>query len=448
MVSNKNLQDLNTNIDDYSVEELYNLLELEEFTREHIILSVNDLTTNVFSNNTSIKEFFLNAQTKLLDYLTNYDSSIDTLLHNNANSNIETNIDTDNDSTDNNNINYKEGFVGLNQDQEPTQNPTQNPTPNSTPNPNPLSDFVITNVLRKKKFHFNTAQKIYSNEEPVNCRMYVQRTINVKSAALMSITCKMPLLIHSSKVNNFFTIQKFIGQACDFSAQIIIEDGYYEDRNAMSKALDLSVNSQDIVNANFLNNITFSFNHVNIGSFKLIRTSLNISVSYFGIDFTSTANSQYSLATILGFSTTNTSSIYNGLPAETLTLTGSKPYNTISNKLPFFFCFEDNNNSLTSNYICLNTNFIQARVLAKISPVTCFRTSNTLSTNFDNTNANVLVYNGRVNIENFSVKILDVYGNILLSLNDDFCFELEFECEELTANNNSSIILPNILPNI
>ena len=87
-------------------------------------------------------------------------------------------------------------------------------------------------------------------------------------------------------------------------------------------------------------------------------------------------------------------------------------------------------------------------MLAKISPVTCFRTSNTLSTNFDNTNANVLVYNGRVNIENFSVKILDVYGNILLSLNDDFCFELEFECEELTANNNSSIILPNILPNI
>ena len=443
MVSNKNLQDLNTNIDDYSIEELYNLLELEEFTREHIILTVNDLTANVFSNNTSIKEFFFKAQTKLLDYLTNYDSSIDTLLHNNANSNIETN------STNNN----KEGFVGLNQDQDSDEEQEEEQQQES--NQNSLSDFVITNITRKKKFHFNTAQKIYSNEEPVNCRMYVQRNINVKSATLMSITCKMPLLIHSSKVNNFFTIQKYVGQSCDFSAQIIIDDGYYEDVQAMSNtininiqknALDLSINSLDIVNANFLNNITFSFNHINVGRFELTSASLIRDISYYALDFTSTANSQYSLATILGFSTTNNSN--NASTTGILTLTGSKPYNTISNKLPFFFCFEDNNNSLTSNYICLKTNFIQARVLAKISPITCSHISNILSTNFDDTNANVLVYNGRVNIENFSVKILDIYGNLMLSINDDFCFELEFECEELTANNNSSIILPNILPNI
>jgi len=442
MTSNINLQNLNTNIDDYSIEELYNLLELEEFTREHIILTVNDLTTNVFSNNASIKEFFLNAQTKLLDYLTNYDGSIDSLLHNYANSNIETNSNTN-----------KEGFVGLNQEQDSDEEPEPEQQQETT---NSLSDFVITNILRKKKFHFNTAQKTYSNEEPVNCRMYVQRTINVKSATLMSITCKMPLLIHSSKVNNFFTIQKYVGEICDFSAQIIIDEGYYEDSLTMSntinsniqkKALDLSVNSQDFLNANFLNNITFSFNYINIGMFQLISASLIRSISYYVLDFTSTANSQYSLATILGFSTINNSNIFNN-SGDILTITGSKPYNTISNKLPFFFCFEDNNNSLTSNYICLKTNFIQARVLAKISPITCFRISNTLSINFDDTNANVLVYNGRVNIENFSVKILDVYGNLLLSINDDFCFELEFECEELTATNGSSIILPNILPNI
>ena len=217
--------------------------------------------------------------------------------------------------------------------------------------------------------------------------------------------------------------------------------------NIQKKALDLSVNSQDISNANFLNNITFSFNYINIGIFKLTSAFLiSSSISYYALDFTSTANSQYSLATILGFSTTNNSN--NASTSNILTITGTKPYNTISNKLPFFFCFEDNNNSLTSNYICLKTNFIQARVLAKISPNSCFRISNTLSTNFDDTNANVLVYNGRVNIENFSVKILDVYGNLMLSINDDFCFELEFECEELTSTNSSSIILPNIVPNI
>jgi len=138
MTSNINLQNLNTNIDDYSIEELYNLLELEEFTREHIILTVNDLTTNVFSNNASIKEFFLNAQTKLLDYLTNYDGSIDSLLHNYANSNIETNSNTN-----------KEGFVGLNQEQDSDEEPEPEQQQETT---NSLSDFVITNILRKKNF--------------------------------------------------------------------------------------------------------------------------------------------------------------------------------------------------------------------------------------------------------------------------------------------------------
>jgi S-adenosylmethionine hydrolase len=96
---------------------------------------------------------------------------------------------------------------------------------------------------------------------------------------------------------------------------------------------------------------------------------------------------------------------------------------------------------LVSNYICLKTNFIQARILAKISPLTCFQSSHILSTNFDDSNKNTLFYNGRVNIENFSVKIIDTYGNILLSINEDYCFEIEFECEELTSTNNSIITL-------
>lgn len=58
MTSKATPTNFNTNIDDYSIEELYNLLELEEFTREQIIISVNYLTTNVFNNNETIKEFF------------------------------------------------------------------------------------------------------------------------------------------------------------------------------------------------------------------------------------------------------------------------------------------------------------------------------------------------------------------------------------------------------
>ena len=440
MTSNTKLTNLNTNIDDYSIEELYNLLELEEFTREQIIISVNYLTTNVFNNNETIKEFFLNIQDKLLNYLTTYNSSFDNMLHANANSNIETNND---DISENEENNLKEGFSDLNMETDPITNDVIQP----------LSNFVITNVLRKKKFYFDTNQKIYSNEDPTNCKMYVQRTINVIKAKLISLTCKVPLLIHTSKLNNFFTIQKFVGPVCDFSAQIIIDDGYYEESVKMAQTININIQKyalqtrdQDVSGSEFLQGLTFSFNYLNKSVFELSYNQTSYDISYYAIDFTSTANSYYALSAILGFTSANIiNSIIINSDTTPITLTSPKPYNTISNKLPFFFCFEDNNNSIINNYICQKANIIQSRVLARIAPLTCPQTSNILSTKFNEFNSNVLVYNGRANIENFTVKIIDIYGNILLSIDDDYCFEIEFECEELTSTNNSSIVLPNIV---
>ena len=441
MTSNTKLTNINTNIDDYSIEELYNLLELEEFTKEQIIISVNYLTTNVFNNNETIKEFFLNIQDKLLNYLTTYNSSFDNMLHANANSNIETTNDDISEENEENNIsenNSKEGFTGLNMETNPITNDVIQP----------LSNFVVKTVLRKKKFYFDTNQKIYSNEDPTNCKMYVQRTINVIKAKLISLTCKVPLLIHTSKLNNFFTIQKFVGPVCDFSAQIIIDDGYYEESVKMAQTININIQKyalqtrdQDVSGSEFLQGLTFSFNYLNKSVFELSYNQTSYDISYYAIDFTSTANSYYALSNILGFTSAN---IINS-DATTLTLTSPKPYNTISNKLPFFFCFEDNNNSIISNYICQKANVIQSRVLARIAPLTCPQTSNILSTKFNEFNSNVLLYNGRANIENFTVKIIDIYGNILLSIDDDYCFEIEFECEELTSTNNSSIVLPNII---
>jgi len=459
MTSNANLTNINTNIEDYSIEELYNLLELEEFTREQIIINVNHLTTNVFKNNEILTEFFLNAQDKLLNYLTNSNSTIDNMLHNNANNNIETNNDNNDDNDADNdayndannddddnyikNTNIKEGFDGLNNNQKDTIQP--------------LSNFVIKNVLRKKKFYFDTKQKLYSNEDPTNCKMYVQRTNNVIKAKLISLTCKVPLLIHSSKLNNFFTIKKFVGSVCNFSTQIIIDDGYYEESVSMAETININIekkaltlSNQDISGSNFLKDLTFSFNYLNKSVFELSYNQILYDISYYSIDFTSTANSYYALSNILGFTSAaiiNSDSIntINGTPNRPLTIIGQKPYNTISNKLPFFFCFEDNNNSIINNYICQKANVIQSRVLARIAPITCPQTSNTLSTKFNEFNSNVIVYNGRVNIENFVVKIIDIYGNILLSIDDDYCFEIEFECEELTSTNSSSIVIPNIV---
>ena len=308
----------------------------------------------------------------------------------------------------------------------------------------------------KKKFHFNTREKTYNNDVPTNCRMYIQRTLNVTKAKLISLTCKAPFLIHSSKINNFFTIKKFLGEECDFSTQITIDDGYYEDSSAMAQTININIQkkaldlqTQDISGSNFLKNISYHFNYLNKSVFELSYNQLLYDITYYTLDFTSTANSQYSLATILGFTSSKiiNSSIITNTTTSPITITSPNTYNTISNKLPFFFCFEDNNNSLVNNYICLKTNFIQSRVLAKISPLTCPQVSNILSTKLNEFNSNVILYNGKVNIENFIVKIIDTFGNVLLSIDDDYCFEIEFECEELTSNissnSSSNISFPN-----
>ena len=82
MLSNENLKntnytDFNTNIDDYTISELYNLLELDEMSRENILLKIHELTSNTFKNNDSIKDFFLQVQNKLLNYLSEFNNTLD-----------------------------------------------------------------------------------------------------------------------------------------------------------------------------------------------------------------------------------------------------------------------------------------------------------------------------------------------------------------------------------
>ena len=54
-----NSNSFNTNIEEYTISELYKLLELDEFTRENIVLKTHDLTSNIFKNNEPIKKFFI-----------------------------------------------------------------------------------------------------------------------------------------------------------------------------------------------------------------------------------------------------------------------------------------------------------------------------------------------------------------------------------------------------
>jgi len=120
MSSKNNYEVFNTDIEDYTINELYNLLELDELTRENILLKVHHLNNNVFKNNEPIKAFFLQAQNKLLNYLNVSDSNLDYYLHNNANANIELNIKEE--FTNNNNNNLTEDEIDKDQDKDNDDN--------------------------------------------------------------------------------------------------------------------------------------------------------------------------------------------------------------------------------------------------------------------------------------------------------------------------------------
>ena len=69
----------NTNIDEYSVDELYKLLELDsaDSTQEDIIDKIDYLINNFFQNNFQLQAFFNAIQNKLLNNFTNINSYID-----------------------------------------------------------------------------------------------------------------------------------------------------------------------------------------------------------------------------------------------------------------------------------------------------------------------------------------------------------------------------------
>ena len=130
-----NLNDFNVNIDDYSVEELIELLEFtEDPSKEEIVDKVNYLNENHFKGNNNLRQFFYNVQNKLLNYFENSETTYltqdilpnnnliesmanledeDDLINTNTNTNNNTNNNTNTNTNTNTNIN--EDIVNINE---------------------------------------------------------------------------------------------------------------------------------------------------------------------------------------------------------------------------------------------------------------------------------------------------------------------------------------------
>lgn len=447
---------INTNLDDYSNQELEELLELpEDYTKDDVINIINFLNNNYFQNNENLSEFFENIQNRLLDnynenhnenILPDFANIIETMDNMNTNNNEDNEDDKDNDDNTSTNDLFAQ------------ENDSYNIYDLIPRDEQHIENYNIYNYL-----HFNTLFRAKNNSlletvvPATNSNFLLSSPINnISRIKLASINIKKPYLISSSKSNNTFIIKKFARKngitSCDFSNSIVIEDGYYDDPKTLENYLNYNYFDNSSTDISFLKNIHFSINeNSNKILFELSDNYLtnssttDASFVYFSIDFRTNYTKYYSLATILGFDFNKTSYFYTSI-SDTC---NNRLYNskinstyTFSNKgnTELFFCFDEfQSNIVETHKLFLNNNMSTQKILAKINgslgtSQTNYYINETYSIT-DTRNDHTRQYDGVINLLNFNVKIIDYYGNIVnTNINEDFTFTLEVKI------NNSRLI--------
>ena len=446
---------INTNLDDYSNQELEELLELpEDYTKDDVINIINFLNNNYFQNNENLNQFFENIQNRLLDnynenhnenILPDFANIIENMDNMNNNNNDDDNKDNEDDNTSTNDLLTQE-------------NNSYNIYDLIQRNEEHIENYNIYNYL-----HFNTLFRAKNNSlletafPATNSNFFLSSPINnISRIKLASINIKKPYLISSSKSNNTFIIKKFATKngvkVCDFSNSIVIEDGYYDDPKTLENYLNYNYFDNSSTDISFLKNIHFSINeNSNKILFELSDNYLknssttDASFVYFSIDFRTNYTKYYSLATILGFDFNKTSYFYTSI-SDTC---NNRLYNskinstyTFCNKgnSELFFCFDEfQSNIVETHKLFLNNNMSSQKILAKINcslgtSQTNYYINETYSIT-DTRNDHTRQYDGVINLLNFNIKIIDYYGNIVnTNINEDFTFTLEVKI------NNSRLI--------
>lgn len=481
-----NNSNFNTNIDDYNIEDLLNLLELNDPSKEEIIEKIENLNNNYFNEpqHNDIRSFFFAAQNKLLNDLTVENNYINNDIFSNTNDDYNSNnfliepmanLNSIRESTDNlnnsiKNINLVEdNIVTDDLDNNPDNNPDldesellsnnnnlnevlfsideENKIDNITINREVVENYELYNHL-----HFNTLFRAKNNpllETPVpstNSDFILSSPItNVSQVKLAALTIKKPLLISEAKFNNKLTIKKYNNaDICDFSYVLTINNGHYEEAKHLidhiNETLQSYIDVTNISGENFIKALNFSIDN----NSKKIKFELNYNdisniitdFKYYNIDFASHYVPYYSLATIMGFVYNKSSSYYNSIsdicnnPQNNTTITSPFSFCNIGNR-ELFFCFDEyQSNIIETHKLFLNNNMSTFKILGKINVANASSKSNYyVNEQFTSNNSRtdtIRKYNGLINLLNFNIKIIDYYGNIVnTDINEDFTFTLE-----------------------
>ena len=458
---------INTDMNIYSIEDLINLLELDEdYTKEDVIEKINFLNQKYFEDNEEMSEFFNNIQNKLIEefndnlnenVLPDYGSLIET---------VETMENMGEYNTDGEDDVVEDG--GDDDDEEDEDN-------QDIKNDNYLLEgdrsYNIHDLIEKDEsnieyynsydyLHFNTVFRARNNSlidtlvPATNSNFVLSSPINnISRIKLASINIKKPYVISTSKSNNTFKIKKYINTngviSCDFSCVIVIEDGYYDNPDNLTQYLNNNYfdnSSGDITT--FMKNIKFSISeNSNRVSFKLNSAYItdNPLFIYFSVDFKTYYTKYYSLATILGFDYNKSATYYTSIrdPSDNRFNNSviTSPYNfTSKGNAELFFCLDEfHSNIVETHKLFLNNNMSSQKILAKINgSLSTSQTKNYITEIYSQTDMrydHTREYDGVINLLNFNIKIVDIYGNIVnADLIEDFTFTLEVKI------NNSRLI--------
>ena len=249
---------INTNLNDYSIEELINLLELkEDFTKEDVIQKISFLNNKKIIEDNKINDFINDIQNKLFYYLNEINS--ENILPNYGdyieNENIENMENMENNENNENNENMENIRLEREREIEPeldTQFQNEEGFSSVMNDYNLIENYNFYNYL-----HFNTLFRSKNNSlldtivPSTNSNFLLSSPINnISRIKLASINIKKPYLISNSKSNNTFIIKKFVKIndiiTCDFTSSIVIENGYYDNPKSL----------EDYLNNNYFNNST------------------------------------------------------------------------------------------------------------------------------------------------------------------------------------------------
>ena len=498
------MNSFNTNINDYTIDELLSLLGLKTPTNNEINEKIYYLTEDRFKNNNNIRSFFYNVQNKLLNnnqnennYIQNnilpkYDfyENFENLQRNKHNINDEytneeytneeyTNEEYTNEEDTNEKYTNEEYTNEEDTNEEDTneEDTNEEDTNEKDTNEEDTNEEDIINNDKKildindingnynidkninfktefiyiiKNLYFNTLFRENSLDSyNTNSNFLLSESINnIIELRLSEICFKKPFLISKSKSNNKFIIKKYDTSLnnvfCEFP--IILDDGYYEnittienEINNILKNFDTnniqSYNSIDSNDLSFIRNLNFSINPNNLRSkFELSYNELeDISFHRFELDFKSYYTPYYSLAYILGFNKNEKKydSYYNSNNIEITNndiILTEPSNNSIMSPYTFknndnndvFFCLDEHIVNTQENHaLFYNKNIISNKILAKISTNNVDK-NNIINIEYkmNNQENTVRKYEGPINLLNFNIKLIDYYGN-LINTNDN-----------------------------